>query len=76
MTTGVAERTTTVAMDFGRITVDTHGLVVYLFGTPGQERFSFMWDDLCDGSARGGRARRHPAAQLTAFAAARLLRAP
>jgi signal recognition particle receptor subunit beta len=41
--------TTTVAMDFGRITVD-QSLVMYLFGTPGQERFAFMWDDLCDGA--------------------------
>ena len=41
--------TTTVAMDFGRITVDQE-LVMYLFGTPGQERFAFMWDDLCDGA--------------------------
>jgi signal recognition particle receptor subunit beta len=36
--------TTTVAMDFGRITVDDT-LVMYLFGTPGQDRFGFMWDD-------------------------------
>jgi len=41
--------TTTVAMDFGRITVD-ETLVMYLFGTPGQERFGFMWDDLCIGA--------------------------
>jgi len=41
--------TTTVAMDFVRITVDDQ-LVMYLFGTPGQERFAFMWDDLCDGA--------------------------
>jgi signal recognition particle receptor subunit beta len=41
--------TTTVAMDFGRITVDD-SLVMYIFGTPGQERFAFMWDDLCDGA--------------------------
>lgn len=41
--------TTTVAMDFGRITVDDD-LVMYLFGTPGQERFGFMWDDLCSGA--------------------------
>jgi uncharacterized protein len=40
---------TTVAMDFGRVTVD-RGLVLYLFGTPGQERFSFMWDDIVAGS--------------------------
>ena len=41
--------TTTVAMDFGRITVDDE-LVMYLFGTPGQERFGFMWDDICLGA--------------------------
>ena len=41
--------TTTVAMDFGRITVDAT-LVMYLFGTPGQERFGFMWDDICIGA--------------------------
>jgi uncharacterized protein len=41
--------TTTVAMDFGRITVDDT-LVMYLFGTPGQDRFGFMWDDLCTGA--------------------------
>ena len=41
--------TTTVAMDFGRITVD-QGLVMYLFGTPGQDRFGFMWDDLVKGA--------------------------
>jgi uncharacterized protein len=41
--------TTTVAMDFGRITVSPD-LVVYLFGTPGQERFWFMWDDLVQGA--------------------------
>jgi len=41
--------TTTVAMDFGRITVD-ETLVMYLFGTPGQDRFGFMWDDICIGA--------------------------
>jgi len=41
--------TTTVAMDFGRITL-TQELVLYLFGTPGQERFWFMWDDLMRGA--------------------------
>jgi uncharacterized protein len=41
--------TTTVAMDFGRITF-TDRLVLYLFGTPGQERFWFMWDDLAYGA--------------------------
>jgi signal recognition particle receptor subunit beta len=47
---GVAgKKTTTVAMDFGRITIGNH-LVLYLFGTPGQERFWFMWDDLSYGA--------------------------
>lgn len=41
--------TTTVAMDFGRLTLDA-GLVLYLFGTPGQHRFWFMWDDLIHGA--------------------------
>ena len=41
--------TTTVAMDFGRATLDA-GLVLYLFGTPGQQRFWFMWDDLIRGA--------------------------
>ncbi len=41
--------TTTVAMDFGRITID-NDLVLYLFGTPGQDRFGFMWDDLIAGA--------------------------
>ncbi|GAY16285.1 ATP/GTP-binding protein [Mycobacterium sp. shizuoka-1] len=41
--------TTTVAMDFGRITLDRN-LVLYLFGTPGQRRFWFMWDDLVRGA--------------------------
>jgi signal recognition particle receptor subunit beta len=41
--------TTTVAMDFGRITIGKH-LVLYLFGTPGQERFWFMWDELSYGA--------------------------
>jgi signal recognition particle receptor subunit beta len=41
--------TTTVAMDFGRITI-RKDLVVYLFGTPGQRRFWFMWDDLAYGA--------------------------
>jgi small GTP-binding protein len=39
---------TTVAMDFGRITVDDD-LVLYLFGTPGQRRFDFMWEILAEG---------------------------
>ncbi|WNI17956.1 GTP-binding protein [Actinacidiphila sp. ITFR-21] len=41
--------TTTVAMDFGRITLD-QDLVLYVFGTPGQQRFWFMWDDLVRGA--------------------------
>ncbi len=41
--------TTTVAMDFGRITLEDD-LVLYLFGTPGQQRFWFMWDDLVRGA--------------------------
>ena len=43
------KQTTTVAMDFGRITVDD-SLILYLFGTPGQSRFWFMWDELARGS--------------------------
>lgn len=50
--TGDGERAvkqaTTVAMDFGRITVD-EDLVLYLFGTPGQKRFDFMWEILSEG---------------------------
>lgn len=42
---------TTVAMDFGRVTID-EDLVLYLFGTPGQERFDFMWDVLSEGILR------------------------
>ncbi|MFZ3572025.1 GTP-binding protein [Streptomyces sp. BH097] len=49
--TGAVERktTTTVAMDFGRITIRS-GLSLYLFGTPGQDRFWFLWDELSQGS--------------------------
>ncbi|MFJ8312904.1 MULTISPECIES: GTP-binding protein [unclassified Streptomyces] len=43
------KRTTTVAMDFGRVTLE-ESLVLYLFGTPGQDRFWFMWDDVVQGS--------------------------
>ncbi len=43
------KQTTTVAMDFGRVSLD-QDLVLYLFGTPGQERFWFMWDDLVRGA--------------------------
>jgi signal recognition particle receptor subunit beta len=47
---GVPDKTTTtVAMDFGRVTLDA-GLILYLFGTPGQHRFWFMWDDLIQGA--------------------------
>jgi uncharacterized protein len=46
---GSAKTTTTVAMDFGRISFQSQ-LVLYLFGTPGQERFWFMWDDLTLGA--------------------------
>lgn len=47
---GVPDKlTTTVAMDFGRVTL-AQDLVLYLFGTPGQSRFWFMWDDLCRGA--------------------------
>jgi signal recognition particle receptor subunit beta len=49
-TSGVeAKNTTTVAMDFGRITLN-HDLVLYLFGTPGQDRFLFVWDELSLGA--------------------------
>ncbi len=49
-TVGVERKTTTtVAMDFGRITL-REDLVLYLFGTPGQERFWFMWDELALGA--------------------------
>jgi hypothetical protein len=44
-----SKTTTTVAMDFGRITMGSR-LAVYLFGTPGQDRFWFMWDDLSYGA--------------------------
>jgi signal recognition particle receptor subunit beta len=48
--TGVERKsTTTVAMDFGRITISAEH-VLYLFGTPGQERFWFMWDELSHGA--------------------------
>ncbi len=46
--TSRVKRETTVAMDFGRITVDDD-LVLYLFGTPGQKRFDFMWEILSEG---------------------------
>jgi signal recognition particle receptor subunit beta len=43
------KRTTTVAMDFGRLSLDSD-LILYLFGTPGQDRFWLMWDDLVRGA--------------------------
>jgi uncharacterized protein len=46
--TRVRKAETTVAMDFGRITIDSE-LVLYLFGTPGQDRFDFMWELLSEG---------------------------
>lgn len=49
-TAGVERKTTTtVAMDFGRITL-SDSLVLYLFGTPGQDRFWFLWDELAQGA--------------------------
>jgi len=44
-----SKTTTTVAMDFGRVSLD-EDLILYLFGTPGQQRFWFMWDDLIRGA--------------------------
>ncbi len=44
-----SKTTTTVALDFGRISLSS-GLVIYLFGTPGQERFQFMWEELSMGA--------------------------
>ena len=44
-----SKRGTTVAMDFGRISID-HDMVLYLFGTPGQDRFWFLWDELVRGA--------------------------
>ena len=49
---GSRKTTTTVAMDFGRITIDD-SIVLYLFGTPGQDRFGFMWPDLTSGALGG-----------------------
>lgn len=46
--TRTIKASTTVAMDFGRITID-EDLVLYLFGTPGQKRFDFMWEILSEG---------------------------
>jgi signal recognition particle receptor subunit beta len=49
LTLVAGKTTTTVAMDFGRLSIDEQ-LVLYLFGTPGQDRFWFMWDDLSRGA--------------------------
>ena len=67
-----AKSTTTVAMDFGRITL-AEDLVLYLFGTPGQKRFWFMWDDLVRG-AIGAIVLVDTGRLDAAFAPARLLR--
>jgi uncharacterized protein len=48
-TEGTAKSSTTVALDFGRITLG-NDLMLYLFGAPGQPRFHFMWSDLCRGA--------------------------
>ncbi|QIF04082.1 ATP/GTP-binding protein [Roseimicrobium sp. ORNL1] len=47
-TEDIGKPTTTVAMDFGSLVID--GYPIHLFGTPGQERFNFMWDVLCEGA--------------------------
>ncbi|MFI6661268.1 GTP-binding protein [Streptomyces sp. NPDC050523] len=44
-----SKTTTTVALDFGRITLDP-SIALYLFGTPGQRRYSFMWEELAEGA--------------------------
>ena len=49
---GSLKTTTTVAMDFGRVTID-ESIILYMFGTPGQDRFGFMWNDLADGALGG-----------------------
>src|ERR1043165_755404 len=46
---GSMKTTTTIAMDFGVLTID-QTLKLYIFGTPGQSRFAFMWDDLIKGA--------------------------
>lgn len=61
LTSVEAKRTTTVAMDFGRITLGSD-YVLYLFGTPGQERFWFVWDEAGRGLPGRGHPGRHPAA--------------
>jgi signal recognition particle receptor subunit beta len=49
---GSQKTTTTVAMDFGRVTIDD-SIILYMFGTPGQDRFGFMWNDLAAGALGG-----------------------
>ncbi|QGK71214.1 ATP-binding protein [Allosaccharopolyspora coralli] len=49
LTSTPGKQSTTVAMDFGRLSIDSE-LILYLFGTPGQHRFWFMWDDLVRGA--------------------------
>ena len=49
---GSQKTTTTVAMDFGRLTIDD-SIILYMFGTPGQDRFGFMWNDLAEGALGG-----------------------
>ncbi|GAA1268349.1 ATP/GTP-binding protein [Pseudonocardia aurantiaca] len=44
--------TTTVALDFGRVTIES-SIVLYMFGTPGQDRFGYMWNDITDGALGG-----------------------
>ena len=73
-TASSSKSTTTVAMDFGRITI-RDDLVVYLFGTPGQQRFWFMWDDLAYG-ALGAVVMADTRRLADCFPVGRLLRAP
>lgn len=47
-TEAIGKATTTVALDFGMLTLD--GIPIHLFGTPGQDRFDFMWEILCEGA--------------------------
>ena len=65
--------TTTVAMDFGRITVDAQ-LILILFGTPGQSRFWFMWDESAKGAVGAVPGRSAPDRRL--FCGDRLFRGP
>ena len=69
------KRTTTVALDFGRITVDAD-TVLYLFGTPGQDRFWFLWDELATGSAACSAVRRISAPSSSAARSRRSRRTP